>query len=60
MRGKYDPKFHIQMLTFILDKLKDNRLKIEVILNLLNSLFDSAKVSSTGFMSRDIWLTTYT
>ena len=59
MRGKYDPKFHIQMLTYILNQVKDSTLRIEVILNLLNSLFDSAKVSLLGFMNRDTWLSTH-
>jgi hypothetical protein len=59
MRGKFDARFHTQMLTYILLQVKENRLKIEITLNLLNSLFDSAKMSVQGFMARDIWLQAY-
>lgn len=59
MRGKFDPKYHIQVLVFMLEQVKDSLLKIDIILNLVNTLFDSAKQSPTGFISRDTWILTY-
>lgn len=46
MRGKFDPKYHQEVLTHILNQVKENKSKVEITLNLLNSMFDAAKVSS--------------
>jgi len=60
MRGKFDPRYHSTVYIYMLQQVRDNRTKVELTLNLLNSLFDSAKVSSQGYMGRDVWLITYT
>lgn len=59
MRGKFDPKYHQEVLTHILNQVKENKSKVEITLNLLNSMFDAAKVSTQGYMTRDQWLTTH-
>lgn len=59
MRGKFDPKYHTQVLVFMLENAKDTLLKVDIILNLLNTLFDSAKYTTTGFITRDTWLMVY-
>ena len=59
MRGKFDAKYHLQVLTFMQQHVKDSKQKVEITLNLLNSLFDSAKTSVIGYMGREIWLITY-
>lgn len=55
-KGKFDPRYHAQVLAFMLDQVKDTRGKIEIILNLLNALFDSAKLTFTGYMNRESWV----
>lgn len=59
MKGKYDVRGHCQLLTFMLEQVKDVKQKVEVILNLLNSLFETSKSSVQGFLNRDTWLITY-
>lgn len=49
----------MQVLVFMLDQVKDSLLKIDVILNLLNTLFDSAKYTQSGFINRDTWILVY-
>lgn len=43
----------------MLEQVKDNLLKVDVILNLLNTLFDSAKQTQLGFITRDTWTLIY-
>ena len=56
MKGKYDARYHSQVLIFMLEQARDIRQKIEITLNLLNSLFDTSKTSITGYLNREIWL----
>jgi hypothetical protein len=35
--------------------VKDNLLKIDIILNLVNTMFDSAKYTQLGFINRETW-----
>ncbi len=56
-RGKYDPKYHVTLLTHILEGAKDLRHKLEITFYLMNALFDHSKSSVTGYISRDMWLT---
>lgn len=46
------------MLGYIFNQVRDNKLRLEIILNLLNILFDSAKMSELHFMNRETWLST--
>jgi hypothetical protein len=55
-KGKFDAKYHAQVLVFMLASVKDIKHKIEVILNLVHSLFDTAKTNISGYMSREAWL----
>jgi hypothetical protein len=56
MRGKFDPRYHVNVYTFILDQVKDVRVKVEITLNLISAYFDSVKVTSTGYLGREAWL----
>lgn len=56
MKGKYDPRYHSQVLTYMLEQARDTRQKIEITLNLLNSLFETSKTSATGYLNREIWI----
>lgn len=58
-KGKFDPRYHSTVYAFILQQVKDVKLKVELTIYLLNSLFDFAKISTSGFMGRDTWLITY-
>lgn len=44
----------------MLEQVKDVRQKIEVILNLLHSIFDTAKTAVQGYLNRETWLITHT
>ena len=59
MRGKFDPRYHANVYAFMLEQLKDVRLKVEITLHLVHALFDSVKVTAAGFLSRDAWLATF-
>jgi hypothetical protein len=59
MKGKFDPRYHCNVYTFMLNQVKDNRVKVELTINLVNALFDTAKVSTLGYMGRDTWLLTF-
>lgn len=43
----------------MLQQVKDNRMKVELTLNLVNSLFDTTKVTALGYMGRETWLITF-
>ncbi len=58
-KGKFDPRYHSNVYAFMLLQIKDPRLKAELTLNLVNALFDTAKVSILGYMTRETWLSTY-
>lgn len=55
-KGKHDPKFLIELFSFMLKSIKDERLQLDVTLNLISSMFELAKSSSEGYMSRENWL----
>jgi len=59
MRGKFDPRYHVNVYAFILEQIKDVRLRVEITLNLVNALFDSVKTTTTGYLSREAWLSTF-
>ena len=59
MRGKFDPRYHVNVYAFILELIKDVRLRVEITLNLVNALFDSVKTTTTGYLSREAWLSTF-
>ena len=59
MKGKYDIKYHCQLLAYINEQAKESKQKVEVVLNLISSLFETSKTSNTGFLTREAWLITY-
>lgn len=55
--GTKKSKHHVQLLTYMLDFVKDPRLRVEILLTLLNSIFASSKTaSSLGFLTREAWV----
>lgn len=63
IKGKFNANFHVQVLTKMATEMKvtdlsESRLKIEVIILLIGTLFQTAKLA--GCLNRDQWLTTST
>jgi hypothetical protein len=57
LRGKKHAQHHATLLAFILEKATDPRQRVDIYMNLLNSIFTSAKTSSQqGFLARDSWV----
>ncbi len=46
MKGKFDPRYHSSVYIYMLQQVKDSRVKVEISINLINSLFDTAKYTS--------------
>lgn len=46
MKGKKQAGHHAKLLTYILDFSKEPRQRVEILLNLVNSIFSSAKTST--------------
>lgn len=46
MKGKFDPRYHSNVYIYMLLQVKDSRVKVEISINLINSLFDTAKHTS--------------
>ena len=57
LRGKKHATHHVKLLTFMIEKATDARQKVEILLNLLNAIFSSAKTATPlGFLTRDGWM----
>ncbi len=57
LRGKKHVAHHATLLAFILERATDPRQRVDIYLNLLNSIFTSAKSANTlGFLTREGWL----
>jgi hypothetical protein len=57
LRGKKHAKHHAILLVYILERATEPRQRVDIYLNLLNSIFASAKTSTQqGFLTRDGWV----
>jgi Eukaryotic translation initiation factor 3 subunit 8 N-terminus len=57
LKGKKNAKHHALLLTYMLDFAKEPRQKIEILLNLLNSIFSTSKTANpAGFLTREGWI----
>ena len=55
-RKKFDPTHHTKLINYILDSCKDQKLKIQLVFALVNSLFDQSKFQQSGFLPRETWI----
>lgn len=57
LRGKKHAQHHVKLLTFMIEKATDARQRVEILLNLLNAIFSSAKTATPqGFLTREGWV----
>lgn len=57
LKGKKHVLHHAKLLSYMLDFVKDPRQRLEILMNLLNAIFASAKTATaTGFLSREAWV----
>ena len=57
LKGKKHAQHHVKLLTFMLEKATDARQRVEILMNLLNAIFSSAKTATPfGFLTREGWV----
>ena len=42
-RGKFDPKYHVELFNFMLKSAKEERFQVEITMQLITTMFEQSK-----------------